>query len=189
MYKLKPDTRGWSILSLDPGSSNFGISCSALIDGQPVLKANGLLQNPIKQLKSDLAGQRKRFLQEIDYWITSFGCKAIVAERYQARGIRGNSGELISLMMGIILQRYRKLDVQLITAAQWKNDWHRQYDFNLKDVYKACRTTPHQLDATLIGLYGLQQLEGRKFDYNVQGLLDGVAAVSLGKLFNRKNVL
>jgi len=186
MYKLEKNHSGYSILSLDPGSANFGISCTAEYNEGLKLKANAILQNPMKNMKGDLHEARVKFIGEIDYWITSFDCKAIVAERYQARGIRGNSGELISMMMGILFQRYRKLEVRFITAATWKNDFHRNSDYDLKELYKVCRTAPHQLDATLIGIYGLQQMTGRRYQYGVESLLEGVANVSHGKLYNRK---
>ena len=189
MYTLEPNPKGYSVLSLDPGSSNFGIACSADVGGKLVLKANSVLSNPMKNMKGDLRSSRIAFLKEIDYWVSNFNCKAIIAERYQARGIRGNSGELISMMMGIVLQRYRKLDIQFVTAASWKNDWNRNHDIDLKDLYKVCRTTPHQLDATLIGAYFLQQKMKRRYEYSLQSLIDGVAGVSCAKLFNRKAVL
>ena len=186
MYKLEKNHNGYAILSLDPGFSNFGIACSAVTNNRFELRANAVLNNPMREMKGDLQKSRIRFVKEIDYWIQSFNCKMIIAERFQARGIRGNSGELVSMMMGILFQKYRKLDIRFITAATWKNDFHRTQDYCLKDLYKVCGTTPHQLDATLIGVYGLQQKFNCKYPYTVQNLISGVESVSRGKLFNRK---
>lgn len=167
----------------------MGCACSGYDrkTGQIALHSNAVLSSPIKGLTKDLHGKRTAFLDELEMWVERYQCKAIIAERYQNRGIRGTTVEEVTLMLGFVIERFSHLKVKLITAATWKNDWHRKHpDEDLKELYKVCQTAPHQLDATLIGFYGLQKLFKHDMKYSVDGLLEGVASVSQSKLYKRK---
>jgi hypothetical protein len=67
------------------------------------------------------------------------------------RGIRGNTGELVGLMLGAVALAPVQ-DVTFIPASQWKNAFNRNAD--LKLTYDQSRLVPHVIDATAIALYG-----------------------------------
>lgn len=189
MYELIPNKKAPTVLSLDPGTANCAIACSTLTE-QPVLLANALLRSPIRGLTSGLPQKRRAFLQELALWVKAYDPSIIIMERFQSRGLKGSTVEEISVMLGCVLTQYPKLDVQFITAATWKNQWHRDFSgYELKTLYKVCRTTPHQLDATLIGLHAGQKKLGYSPTYHPENLLQGVASVSLDPLYNRQRTL
>lgn len=100
-------------------------------------------------------------LPEFFKWINStvkkFRVCHLTGERFQPRGIsRGNTTELIGMMYGAILAA--KLPIQLILPATWKNQVNRQFDLKAMYYSKKGNTPylgePHELDATLIAMYG-----------------------------------
>jgi hypothetical protein len=157
-YDLLPCTLDNStkrILSLDPGSKNTGIAIVAINKNKTQVVANSILTNPLYDLTKFLQ-QREIFREEIDNWIQTYKPNGIIIERFQARGLLGSLGELVSIMIGIISERY-SLPIKLVTASTWKNQWNRKFlDYPLDDLYKKCKITPHQLDAILIGRFGLE---------------------------------
>lgn len=176
------------VLALDPGSRNMGISCVGITQkGKVVVLANSILTNPIISMVDDIAGQKQRFTDELDQWMLLFRPNGIILERFQSRGGMGPLIELVTLMLGIILTRYKR-PVKFITAATWKNAFHRKYDAELDSMYKVCKTPPHQLDATLIGCYGLEFGLPGPIHYTPEGIMDQVAATSLLPLIKRKGV-
>jgi len=186
----KVKRRGTAILSLDPGKSNCGIAVSEFSKGKIYHLANSVMVNPINSLKGDIQSARQLFMDEIDLWIKEFDCKAIIAERFQSRGLKGSTVEAVSLMLGCLLQGYPTLKQKLIPASQWKNDFSRNVGLGdkelLKQLYKIVGTEPHQLDATLIGFYGLQLAFKTQVDYSLEHLVDTVNKQSLLKLHKRK---
>lgn len=175
------------VLCLDPGSRNMGISCVGITKkGKAVVLANSILMNPITSLVENLQGQKQAFTDELDQWMLLFRPNGIIIERFQSRGGMGPLIEIISLMLGIILQRYKR-PVKFITAATWKNAFHRRFDpLELDDMYKVCRTPPHQLDATFIGCYGLDFGLPDGLKYDPQEIMRQVEETSLLPLINRK---
>ncbi|QDH83638.1 holliday junction resolvase [Achromobacter phage Motura] len=189
--KLK--RRGTAILSLDPGSSNMGIAVSEFANGKLYHLCNSVMESPIKELKGDIQSSRAKFMAEIDQWVTHFDCKAIIAERFQTRGLMGKTIESVSLMLGCLLQGYPHLKVKLIPASQWKNDFTRTVGAGdkelLKQLYKIVGTEPHQLDAMLIGWYGLQLAFKTPVQYSLEYLIDCANDGSLIDLHKRKMTL
>ena len=173
------------VLALDPGSRNMGISCVGVRKGKVKVLANSILMNPITSMVDDIQGQKQKFTDELDQWMLLYRPKGIILERFQSRGGMGPLIELVTLMLGIILTRY-KVPVKFITAATWKNAFHRQFDAQLDDMYKICRTAPHPLDATLIGCYGLEFGLPYKVRYRPKDIMKQVEETSLLPLINRK---
>lgn len=143
------------ILALDPGSKNTGISVVAMHNNKTQVIANSILTNPLHDLTKFLE-QREIFRKEIDSWIQTYNPNGIIIERFLSRGLLGSLGEIVSIMIGIISERY-SLPIKLITASTWKNQWNRKFsEYPLDELYKQCKITPHQLDAILIGRFGLE---------------------------------
>lgn len=190
MYKTLPsyNKHGFTLLSLDPGPSNFGIACTEYNNGKVRLLANATLDSPIKGLTEDIQLKQDAFIKEIDQWISNFKCGALIAERFQARGLLGTTSEEVNIMLGCLLNNYSKLKIKLVIASTWKNAFRRKHGFNLKDYYMKCKTTPHQLDAFLIGVYGLEIGFKQDFKYSIDDAINAVEQTSLVRLINRKSL-
>lgn len=186
MYHFRDlDLRG-SVLSLDPGSTNMGIAVAGYEDGRPVLAANAVMHNPIKGLTKDLLNKKHLFLHEVQQWVEKYDVQTIIIERFQSRGLLGNTVEEVSIMIGILLQHFDHLDVRLVIASTWKTQWNRNFKgYNLKDLYKICPATPHQVDAVLIGLYHLEKAYGYVPSYDPEHLVKVIGRASLTKTINR----
>jgi len=153
------------VLALDPGSRNCGISVVACNEhGRVKIVSNSLVTKPISDLVA-YGSQRSDFLEEIDRWIEVYQPNGIVVERFQTRGQSGPLIEYVGVMVGL-LGGYR-MPIKAITASTWKNAFHRRFDpLALDDMYAECNITPHQLDACLIGIYGLEKGTGALLDYD-----------------------
>lgn len=181
-YELpKLSFEGKRILAFDPGSVNMGISLVELTD-LPHVRANATMSNPIHDIKYFMH-DRRLFLHEVKTWISLYGPTAIVAERFQARGLRGPTVECVSMMLGVLSML--KLPVLFITASTWKNNFQRRFGVNLRDVYREIRTTPHQLDASLIGCYGIQQATRKVHDFDFDTIVEEVRETALNGLKRR----
>ena len=165
------------ILAFDPGSVKMGISLVELRkDGTPRIVANATMMHPIHDIPSFMSQQRE-FVNEVKSWIEQFQPKAIVAERFQSRGLRGATVECVSMMLGILSTF--NLPTLFITAATWKNQYQKRFDVNLRDVYKEIATTPHQLDASLIGCFGLEIALKTKLDLDLDRIIVNVKKTAL----------
>jgi hypothetical protein len=172
--KIKP---GKLILACDPGSRNFGLSLVGVADGKVTVYANTVLMTPVNNLVNfNQAAQE--FLAEIDHWM-QFKPNAIIAERFQTRGNGGPLIEMVSSMLGLMKGKYSNLPMKLTVASAWKNKFNRRFDADLKEIYPTVAVQPHQLDATLIGIYGLEQ--GMKADiaYDYHDIISQTEATSL----------
>ena len=150
--------------------------------------ANSLMTNTIHDL-TVFGLQRDAFLKEIDAWITHYKPDGIVIERFQTRGLQGPLIEQVSIMLGLIAGSYPRIPIKLITASTWKNKFHRRFkdrELLLDDLYKVCKTTPHQLDACLIGVYGLEVGLNSDIDYDPALIIKKAENSSLIKLVARK---
>ena len=158
-YKGKAEVR---VMSFDPGSRNMGIACVGMKDNRLGVLANSVMTNPINDLVNFNA-IRPAFFEEVDRWFAAYKPQAIIAERFQTRGLGGPLIEMVSVMLGMLAGRYN-VPVLFITAATWKNDYQRRYNIDLKETYKEILIQPHQLDACLIGCYGIEVGRGENFD-------------------------
>jgi hypothetical protein len=184
------------IFAHDPGSRNYGY---AIVEGRRIghriayrVVENGLCPCPINDLKNhDIRRkQRTSYLK----WIRGIVCKhkiaGMFAERYMTRGIKGPTIESVNMMLGML--QSLELPDRYIPAVVWKNAVARQ-GIDLKSEYRLCCTAPHQLDASLIGVYGIHQVFGVK-DFGSMDkrqfikLVHQIENTSQAKLYNRKAV-
>lgn len=146
------------MLGLDPGTNNFAFS---VVEGNGKkfnILEHGMIRNPFKGMKGDDVGQRgRKFVLEVREIVRYFKITHGTAERFQTRGPKGTTVEEVSVSLGLLWGvGIKPNNLRFITAAQWKNEWNRRYD--LKAFYATCGIVPHQVDATNIGLYGLDLL-------------------------------
>lgn len=150
------------ILGIDPGKVNTGwcvleYSINRKLITKPI--AHGMIKNPINTLVGIDAGKKCRvFEKEVRTIIKKYGVESVVTERFQTRGNGGPLIEYVGVMLGIISTIKGPVREQLfITASQWKNRILKIYDLK-KEVYPMISFTNHQMDASLIALYGVYQL-------------------------------
>ena len=189
-YELKPvkfkeSTR--RMLSMDPGGRNFGISLLAVNEKLQVkVVVNSLLTNPVDDLVA-VNNASELFMQEIDRWVTLYKPQAMAAERFQPRGLLGPLAEKVSVMLGLLKGVNRSVPLKLVTAAVWKNEWHRRFPhLTLDEMYKLTRTTPHQLDSIFIGIYCLEQGLQVELDYDPLDIVKQAEATSAVRLINKR---
>ncbi len=184
IVKMKSTTK--RVLALDPGSKNMGISVVALNDNLKLkVVANSIVTNPIYDL-TKFSVQRAVFLAEMDRWFELYQPSAIIAERFQTRGLLGPLVEIVSVMLGLLAGRYN-VPIKLITAATWKNEFNRRFPYPLDDLYKKARVTPHQLDSCLIGVFGLELGTQSSIDYDPVEFMHTAENSACLKLINRRN--
>lgn len=149
------------ILSGDPGKVNFALSVQEFKDKRINILGTRMFQHPIQNLHLDMRQPVKEFMKELeDIWKRYGPFDAMCFERFQSRGLGGNTIEAISLMLGVLSMFALKKNcpIDLITASQWKNAFNRT--MNLKEYYahynltsKKSRKAIHEFDASLIGVY------------------------------------
>ena len=151
-----------TVLAQDPGSRNYAVSVvrGSLIRGNLKVKVitNFLLTSLITQLKepAEFLKESDNYQEAIRDYIKKYKPDAIAIERFMARGLRGSTGEYLATMLG--LQRsLTRLDIYAIPAVTWKSATKR-WGIDLKMLYKETRTTPHQVDATVMGIWLIAKL-------------------------------
>jgi hypothetical protein len=181
---INPDAA--RVFSMDPGSTNYGMAVvEEDSEGGVRILANSLCSNPVHDL-TQFNEQRKAYIAEIDQWIKLYEPKGLVAERFLSRGLQGSLGEYVSCMIGFTAQEYDHLSFLAPMAATWKVPLQKRFGFDLKELYKQCGTTPHQLDACFIGIYALEQGLGRKLDYDPVNIAIQAENTSLVRITNRR---
>lgn len=180
-YTLEPCKRkhDYRILTNDPGTRNYGIACVGVKDGKPDVIASALLTNPMTSLTADVMGQRDLFTEEVRQWHKLYSPDLVIAERFQTRGNGGPTIELVSTM-NALLGAMRRIPYKYIPASQWKVPFNRRWGDKefLKGLYADCLTTPHQLDAVLIGIYGLEYAMQNFLRYTPAEIIAMVEATS-----------
>lgn len=165
------------VLSADPGSRNFGIALVGLENNQVKVYANSVMMQPVDDLVA-FTDTSTKFMAEIRQWM-AFSPDGVVAERFQTRGNGGPLIELVSSMLGLIRGRYPKIPIKLTIASAWKNRVQRRFGVDLREVYTEIAVQPHQLDAALIGVFGLEEGLGVTLDYDLADFIEQVEATSL----------
>lgn len=183
------DTCPWKnadklVLGCDPGSKNFGISLVGIEDGAIRIYANSVMMNPVNNLVEFNAAYTA-FTEELKLWMTAKP-HGMVAERFQTRGNGGPLIEQVSAMIGIMKGRYHQIPLKLTIASTWKNRFNRRFSTDLKEIYPELDVQPHQLDAALIGVFGIEEGLQETIDYDVQDIIAQVEATSLIKLKSEK---
>lgn len=176
------------ILSCDPGCPNFGISVLDYTDGKVTLLRNGIVKNPLRDLRANFTEQLEVLIDEVKtYWLQGKPPDGIICERFQSRGLKGDLIEKVTAMITALHFAFPHARFRLITAATWKNAYRRANETELDRVYKVAKVTPHQMDATLIGLYGVWLISCKPaFVVNLTIILPIVESVSVDRLINRK---
>lgn len=150
------------VLAQDPGSRNYAISIiqGAVVRGKLKIKVREsfLLQTRVQQLKDTgmfkkEADAYKRTLSKL---IRKHQPHALVFERFMTRGIKGATIEYVSVMLGL-LRGLTRLQVHAIPAVTWKSQV-KKWGIELEAIYAGTKTTPHQIDATLMGVWLLTKL-------------------------------
>lgn len=161
------------VLSLDPGKTNFGLTVVDT-DGRRIRVVHArIVKSPINDMK-DLDSVAKRFIAELRQIESDYGpFDAVCAERFQSRGGKGVTIEVVNVMLGILYMLWP--NIGLYTAATWKNAFNRANPaYALNDVYsdfvdmvagikKSNRHTVHELDAALQGIYHACKLTNTPF--------------------------
>lgn len=159
-----------TLLSLDPGTRNFAASVLVGKVVDDLLRVHVVGTTMIDVTMDDMKYAQilaSNFSKEMARLEKQYKFSHIVAERYQARGIRGTTVECVNVMLGIMLNQFSHCDISFFTAATWKNRYNRNLD--LKDLYvdlkdlesskkKEFRKTEHELDSCLLGIYHLCNL-------------------------------
>lgn len=120
---------------------------------------------PENRIKSQM------FIEYFNDLFEKFLPKGVICERFQNRGFRGGQSivECVSFMLGILgyMCTTFKSDLNLVTAATWKNEVNRH--FNLEKIYEECKKEGlplHKIDSLLMNLYyNNYNFEGIKKDY------------------------
>lgn len=173
----------YRILACDPGIRNYGIACVGVKNGKPDVIANALLEKPITQFTSGFMTQRRMFSKELRRWFEMYEPDLVIAERFQTRGNGGPTIELVSAMNALLGVIDASLPVKYIPASQWKVAFNRRWgDDELKSMYEDCLTTPHPLDASLIGVYGLEFATQTQLIYKPHEIIEMVEATSCMEL-------
>lgn len=161
-----PITR--TLLAHDPGSKNYAY---AVVQGSLLpttirfqIHQYGLIKTTIHDLTGSAASElHDTYLSTIR--LLSKGVGGFVAERFQPRGVSNQTTiECVNLMLGSCFNEFEGKPRMLFTASQWKNALRRNgidldavYADQMKDE-KAYRLTNHEIDACLIGVYGLNKM-------------------------------
>jgi hypothetical protein len=155
------------LLACDPGTANFGYAIveAVIEDGKcpaqfKVLRY-GKLNCTVRQLTGSMSDNIGMYIATIKFLMQEYPeLNGAILERFQTRGIGGPTIELVSLMIGITSTFFyeKDLPVKAIIASQWKQSCSRS-GIILEDLYARykdlVKATPHEVDAALIGLYGL----------------------------------
>ncbi|QRE00354.1 hypothetical protein [Burkholderia phage BCSR5] len=174
------------LVTFDPGTSNMGIAAVGVHKGRIRVLANSVMQHPVDDL-IDAKGAQNRFLQEVDRWAVLFNPNGMMAERFQTRGGQsmGKTIECVSFMLGSLCLHY-PTPFRPIIASQWKNAVQQRFDFDLKEFYKEWAVAPHQIDACLIGCYGLEMGMGIQLKYDPWQIAGEAEATSLIELKRKR---
>ena len=149
-------------LSFDPGEKNFAYSIleHKSRKGKVISRSikNGILKKPVKHLNDEeLFGRESASFHNEIKELLSNNIDIVSIERFMGRGIRvGTMSESVNIMIGIIIVKTKNvLNVlpNLIHPATWKNAYNRTVVGDLNGCYQICRTSNHQLDASLLGIY------------------------------------
>lgn len=178
------------VLAHDPGSTSYGFS---VVEGYKVgtkLKLKiliaGHVQNTIKQMKVGLVHKKQidAYVEELLEIKKKYKPQRFIAERYMNRGLKGTLIEVVSGMLHIAV-RTLKLPYRFIAAVTWKRSITR-CGVDLKIAYKWCKTTPHQLDATMMGVFALMKiLKVPQHKIEMKPIILALEKVSKEKLTNR----
>jgi Holliday junction resolvasome RuvABC endonuclease subunit len=165
-WLLKSSVKCINVLAIDPGVTNAAwailrVSHSGIFK----VVAHGKILNAMTNMNGDIIKDVKKFQSELLEIVDNYNVNALIIERFQSRGLKGTTIELVNLMIGCLMAEMERIKgrhilVSLITPSQWKNEWNR--NSNLEAFYKKVNCVVHQVDAIGIGLYGAYTWLGLK---------------------------
>lgn len=162
------------LLACDPGTANFGYAVveATVEDGKcpsgfRVLQY-GKLNCTVKQLTGGMSDNIGMYVASVKFLMTKYPeLNGAILERFQTRGIGGPTIELVSVMIGVLTTFFyeKELPVKAIIASQWKQACNRS-EISLDELYAQYKievgATPHEVDAVMIGLYGMHLFSRHK---------------------------
>lgn len=174
------------LLSFDPGSVNMGCSLIEIDRSSKsiTILADSVLMHPLHDIKH-FSKEKEAFLQEVNSWIDKGKPDAIIAERFQSRGLKGLTIECVCMMLGLLSML--NLPVLYITASTWKNRYQKRFNIDLRELYKELQIAPHQLDSALIGCFGAETGLKSYIDFSIDDIINQTTDKSLVPLKIRKH--
>lgn len=152
------------VLGCDPGSKNFGLFVGKVNKDISKIKVlrSGMITTCLTEMKGNIIPDVEGFAEDYESLLIEYKPDIITLERFQTRGFKGKTIELIGTMLGIMmmknaeLARTKDVDVRLLTAATWKNRVNKIS--KLKAIYKVMKkrkVVDHRVDAALMSIYNL----------------------------------
>lgn len=154
------------ILSLDPGTVNFGFSATSFVNGKVTITRCGMIDETIKEIKdaAPLQHDALLYVRRIAWLLSKSKATHVGAERYVPRR-QGLSNESVNQMLGTCVSYAATLGIpcSLYLAATWKIRLKKVLD--LEALYKECHPIPdHVIDAVFIGLFTAEKLGAYSLD-------------------------
>lgn len=145
-------------LAVDPGTTNGAWSVVSMNkSGVLDVLASGKIYSTVTDLTGNQAQGVMAFKAEISAIATKFKVNAFAVERFQARGFKGPTIEMVNVMIGLmaghLVDHHGVKLVSMIPPAEWKNPWNRKG--NLEEFYAKVNCVVHQTDSIGIGIYCL----------------------------------
>lgn len=157
------------VLGIDPGTTNFAYTAVDIrgtqrIKGVKIIK-RGVISGTVKLLTGNLHEDSGKFIEELRSLISEIKPDVVVYERYQSRGMKGTTIELVNMMIGMLMVMSwdTKFPIQGIMPSTWKNAVNRKFDLK-EDVYAHMpKSKQHNLDAFLIACYAFPEKDRYRY--------------------------
>lgn len=158
-YQVVGMKKKLTFVACDPGSTNFGICLGDIRVKKGVLqyriRSVKKLESTVCDLKQRVGEQIVMYLNEIQEFATKKP-NSVVIERFQARGLRGSTGEQVSIMIGALTTLYPDR-TNLVIPSTWKNSVNRALPnmgerTPLEWMYKQLKgeVSAHEVDAAVM---------------------------------------
>lgn len=151
------------VLGFDPGKVNFAWSVTdhvvtARYGMVSRVVESGMVRDLPEGMLGDMAVATRGFSNLATALHGKFAPDAVVAERFTASGLRvGTTIEISNMLAGVLAYecRLRYRPMHMVASVTWKNAFNNAAGDKeaLKDVYRVCAATPHQVDASMLGCW------------------------------------
>lgn len=145
------------LLSLDPGTVNFGWSCLERdARGKVSVVRCGMFLPTVKELAEPIDLDVQNFHKQFSKLHKKSKAEILLSERYSTR-IRGTTCEAVNMMIGAASLHHVKTvsdgEVSVIMPMTWKAAIKKWLNGPIETYYKEVGIKPHPTDASLLGLY------------------------------------